>query len=115
MNKLWRKYLRSRQLASVTIHRAPPPIMTQTVQPSIFAAAPGATPPAPTGSAILMTQRPYFHILVKPSFAEPWMRSVDSAIPTGWLAAHGFAHMEFFQVKVGRWEPGHYYHSSQLM
>jgi len=43
------------------------------------------------------------------------MRSVDSPIPAGWLAARGFANMEFFQVKVGRWEPGHYNPSSQLV
>jgi hypothetical protein len=115
MNKIWRKYLRGGRLASVTIHRSPPSLMLQPLQTSTYTMAPGAANQVPTGPAVPIVQRPYFHILFKPQFAEPWMRSIDSVIPAGWLATRGFANMEFFHIKVGRWEQGQYYLPAQMV
>ena len=113
MNQTWRKYLRNKRIASITIHRSPPSRLIYPLQPSTLTAPPGVTTPRTGG--ILAPQRPYFHILFKPQYAEPWMRSIDSRIPSGWLAERGFGNMEFFQVKVGRWMPGHYLESSRLV
>jgi hypothetical protein len=80
MNRVWRRHLRGKHLASVMVHRR----------------------------KVLGQHIPKFHILFKPGFAEPWMRTLDSPIPAGWLAERGLAGMQYFEVKVGKWEPGHY-------
>jgi hypothetical protein len=87
MNKEWRRVLRTQELASLVIHRAPPPVLVQV----LYGNAPVPIP-----------QRPYIHILYKTEFAERWMTGKDSPIPGGWLRARGFGSMDHFSVKVGR-------------
>jgi hypothetical protein len=116
MNNNWRTILRTRSLASVTIHRKPaPPLGGGGVNVAI--AVPASAPaPAPTHAAapaggmfVLMNvvpaePKPYIHILFRRQFAEPWMTSRDSVIPkvpADWLTDRGFGGMEHFDIKVG--------------
>jgi hypothetical protein len=74
MNGAWRAALRGRHLAEVRIHRMPK---------------------FPT--------RPFFHILYKPAFAEPWMDNEDCNphMRMYWFRKHGFERMEYFQIRIG--------------
>ncbi|KAF2024521.1 hypothetical protein EK21DRAFT_78584 [Setomelanomma holmii] len=91
MNNIWRILLRTRSLASVTLHRKPE---TKVVDVAEVTAV--QTP-------VEVPVRPYIHILFRPDCAEPWMTSTDSVIPTNpdWLADRGFDRMEYFEIKVG--------------
>ncbi|KAH7093509.1 hypothetical protein FB567DRAFT_462216 [Paraphoma chrysanthemicola] len=93
MNNMWRTILRTRLLASVTLHRMP---ATQTMSVAALTAA-GLAP------------QPYIHILFRPECAEPWMTQFVSEIPKDpdWLTLRGFGNMEFFDVKVGVAPPGY--------
>ncbi|KAL5121441.1 hypothetical protein ACEQ8H_000512 [Pleosporales sp. CAS-2024a] len=102
MNHLWRTVLRSRALASVTLHRKPAP---RTVESTTVPLA--ALPPAflmtqqPLPAQITIDTKPYVHFLFRGEHAEPWMTTTDSTVPDGWLFLRGFGSMEFFDVKVG--------------
>lgn len=118
MNNNWRTILRTRSLASVTIHRKPvPPVGGDSVNVTVAVPAPApafvpayAHVPALTGGIVVLANvvppepKPYIHILFRRQFAEPWMTSRDSAIPKlpiDWLADRGFGGMEHFDIKVG--------------
>jgi hypothetical protein len=103
MNTLWRTILRTRLLASITVHRQPMRRgvgVGQVVNPW--------NGPVLT-SNLPVAAKPYFHVLFRAECAEPWMTSEDSVIPkkpTDWLADRGFGDMEHFDVKVGVAPPG---------
>jgi hypothetical protein len=105
MNGIWRSILRTRALASVTLHRKPAP---RSVELASLIPGPVVQPTAgifgpPTGRAALDT-KPFIHVLFRPEFAEPWMTQLISDIPktpVDWLATRGFGEMEHFDVKVG--------------
>ncbi|KAJ4372897.1 hypothetical protein N0V83_003188 [Neocucurbitaria cava] len=106
MNTLWRTILRNRALISVRVHRKPSradPVASP-IRPAIPAniMAPRAIPTAPR-SVVSPAAKPYFHILFKRAFAEPWMTDFNSKIPKipDWLGDRGFGYMEHFDVKVG--------------
>jgi hypothetical protein len=112
MNNNWRTILRTRSLASVTIHRKPaPPLGGGGVDVTIAVPAPApAHATAPAGGVFVLMSvataepKPYIHILFRRQFAEPWMTSRDSIIPkvpTDWLTDRGFGGMEHFDIKVG--------------
>jgi hypothetical protein len=105
MNGVWRSILRTRALASVTIHRKPAP---RTVDLASLIPVPvihhtAGTLPPPTGRVTIET-KPFIHVLFRSEFAEPWMTQLVSDIPktpVDWLVARGFGEMEHFDVKVG--------------
>ncbi|KAH6621838.1 hypothetical protein C7974DRAFT_425601 [Boeremia exigua] len=96
MNYLWRNILRTRSLASVHIHRRP-----AAPAPAYFPVSSSQTVRFRPLHMVSVEPRPYIHVLFKPECAETWMTKLDSQIPYGWLAAHGFDAMEYFDVKVG--------------
>jgi hypothetical protein len=110
MNNPWRSILRSRQLASVRVHRKPAPPAPGLGAAPIVARARGAltarvatAPVAAAQSAAPLVTKPYLHIIFKKDTAEPWMTAFESVIPKNpdWLAEHGFGNMEYFDVRVG--------------
>ncbi|KAJ4384850.1 hypothetical protein N0V86_000453 [Didymella sp. IMI 355093] len=94
MNVLWRSILRTRSLASVRIYRQPAG-SSQTPTPAPASRPIGVVRPVAPAS------RPYIHILFNKTAAEAWMTKLDAPVPQGWLAARGFASMEYFDIKVG--------------
>lgn len=105
MNTLWRTILRARALASVTLHRKP---ASRTVEfSSLTPGSPDfflASRVVPLPELVVVSTKPFMHILFRAECAEPWMTDFVSEIPKfpqDWLAAHGFADMEYFDVKVG--------------
>lgn len=82
MNQAWREILRTRSLAAVRIHRAPPLLYLD-------------------GVGGYVSQRPYLHFIFRKEMAESWMVEIDSTIPNGWLFDRGFGAMEYFDIKVG--------------
>ena len=97
MNQQWRAVLRNRLLAAVRIHRKPAGRPARPIPPT------SVVMPSVTVSNAVPTQ-PYIHIVFKKEHAEAWMTKFESDIPKtpdNWLALHGFAHMEYFDVKVG--------------
>lgn len=114
MNTLWRTILRARGLASVTLHRKPAhrtvdfssliPGSPEHQQASRFVPF-----PVPVPYLVTIIAKPYIHMLFRKDSAEPWMTDFVSPIPktpVDWLAAHGFAEMEYFDIKVGVAPPG---------
>jgi hypothetical protein len=116
MNHLWRTILRTRSLASVTLHRKPAsrtvPLPDPVIRPArAHAAAPATVPgglivvlPGGNVTNITLEPKPYIHILFKRDRAEPWMTQLISDVPKtpkDWLADRGFGGMEYFDVKVG--------------
>jgi hypothetical protein len=117
MNGLWRSILRTRALASVTIHRKPAPRIVDLpdLVPAVAGIVPGANgmvpgaPPHPVAAQLLpgsiaLESKPYIHILFCAEFAESWMTQLVSDIPktpVDWLFERGFGEMEYFDVKVG--------------
>ncbi|KAH7412090.1 hypothetical protein DE146DRAFT_771951 [Phaeosphaeria sp. MPI-PUGE-AT-0046c] len=105
MNTLWRTILRARALASVTLHRKP---ANRTVEfSSLVPGSPEyllASRFVPPPQLVTVSTKPFMHILFRAECAEPWMTDFESEIPKyphDWLAAHGFANMEHFDIKVG--------------
>jgi hypothetical protein len=103
MNGLWRSILRTRALASVTLHRKP---ASRIVDLASF--LPGTLPGPVTAhlipGRITLETKPYIHVLFRAEFAEPWMTQLVSDIPKApvdWLAERGFGGMEHFDVRVG--------------
>jgi hypothetical protein len=105
MNNLWRTILRSRSLASLTLHRKPGSRIVDTATLPL-----GALPPAmllaqhPLPARITLEIKPFIHFLFHTECAEPWMTEFVSDIPKApqdWLALRGFGGMEHFEIKVG--------------
>jgi hypothetical protein len=112
MNGVWRSILRSRALASVTLHRKPAPrtvdlaslIPVPLVQPTVGTLGLLGLPIGPPTGRVTLETKPFIHVLFRPEFAEPWMTQLVSDIPktpVDWLVARGFGDMEHFDVKVG--------------
>jgi hypothetical protein len=101
MNNIWRTILRTRSLASVTLHRAPAPhtVLVSSLGPGALPQPPGV--PMPT--TIPRNTKPFIHILFRHECAEAWMTELVSEPPKdlNWLAERGFDGMEYFNVKVG--------------
>jgi hypothetical protein len=105
MNNLWRAILRSRALASVTLHRKPAShtVDLATLVPAAFPHPLIASLPS-ISSRVTLETKPYIQILFRAECAEPWMTQLVSDIPktpVNWLSKHGFGGMEHFDVKVG--------------
>lgn len=106
MNRYWRTILRTRALASVRIHRAPPsrsiiaPAWMFPVQnPHIILGSVAMT--NGDGYRVRAATRPYIHLIFKKDKAESWMTEFESVIPTDWLSLRGFSGMDHFDIKVG--------------
>ncbi|KAH3955784.1 hypothetical protein HBH70_016610 [Parastagonospora nodorum] len=102
MNHSWRTILRSRALASVTLHRKPAPITVDTVTLPLSALPTAlliAQRPLPT--RITIDPKPFIHMQFRPECAESWMTQPVSTLPPDWLHLCGFGGMEHFDVKVG--------------
>jgi len=102
MNNLWRTILRSRGLASVTLHRKPASITVETATLPLSALPTAlliAQRPLPANIAI--DPKPFIHMQFRPECAEPWMIEPVSTPPSDWLHLRGFGGMEHFDVKVG--------------
>jgi hypothetical protein len=101
MNNIWRTILRTRSLASITLHRAPAP---RTVLVSSLGRGALPQPPGvPMPTHVSMNTKPFIHILFRRECAEPWMNQLVSEPPKelDWLAERGFDAMEYFDVRVG--------------
>ncbi|KAF3032925.1 hypothetical protein E8E12_004205 [Didymella heteroderae] len=93
MNVAWRTVLRTRSLASVTIHRKPASTSSTSGSPPQQAAR--------LAVPVVIGPRPYIHILFRADTAEPWMTKAVSKIPQAWLKVCGLDSMEYFDIKVG--------------
>lgn len=110
MNTLWRTILRTRRLASITLHRQPALVTVEFASlipgsPEHLLASRFVSPPR----FVIVKPKPFIHILFRKECAEPWMTQFVSEIPKApvdWLEAHGFDRMEYFDVKVGVAPPG---------
>jgi hypothetical protein len=101
MNNNWRTILRTRSLASVTLHRAPAPhtVLVSSLDPGTLPRFLGT----PLPQTISVLTKPFIHILFRHECAEPWMTQLVSEPPKelNWLAERGFDRMEYFDVRVG--------------
>ncbi|KAF2832727.1 hypothetical protein CC86DRAFT_341404 [Ophiobolus disseminans] len=107
MNSIWRSILRTRSLASVTLHRKPAPcsVKLASLPPgparSLALLSLGTVLPNPLPEKVMVKTKPFIHILFRAECAEPWMTKRVSDAPVNWLAERGFGSMEHFHVHVG--------------
>jgi hypothetical protein len=104
MNNLWRTILRTRALASVTLHRKPSrTIDSSSLMPGL-PHRPLVHNQIPPPSTVTLQIKPFIHLLFRAECADAWMTQLVSELPrtpVDWLAARGFGEMEYFDVKVG--------------
>jgi len=105
MNHHWRSILRTRSLASVTLHRKPGThsVPFVSLPPGVVRARILAhlDPRLPVPTMVTVDKKPFIHMLFRAEFAEPWMTKFESDLPTDWLSERGFGNMEYFDIKVG--------------